>query len=82
MGGSSQAQGDEYEAQQAENAATIGRTQAADTSAEMTANLTDAVQRIRASQAGGGVEGNSPSVEAIVKVKSAPALNSVLETRF
>lgn len=65
MGGMSAAQGDEYEAQQAENAAEIGKTQAADTSAEMTANLTNAVQRIRATQASANVEGTSPSVEAI-----------------
>lgn len=66
LGGFSQAQGDEYEAQQAENAAEIGKTQAAQTSTEMTQDLDRQVQQIQAIRASAGVEDNSPTGEAIV----------------
>lgn len=66
FGGFSQAQGDEYEAQQAENAAEIGKTQAAQTSTFMTQDLDRQIQNIQAIRASAGVEDNSPTGEAIV----------------
>jgi hypothetical protein len=65
MGGSAQAQADAYQEQQAENAAVVGKTQAAQTSSNMTQSLTRQIQNIQAIRASAGVEGNSPTGEAI-----------------
>lgn len=65
MGGSAKAQGDEYEAGQAENAAVIGRTKASQTSTFMSQDLDRQIQNIQAIRASSGVEDNSPTGEAI-----------------
>jgi hypothetical protein len=66
LGGSAKAQGDEFEAQQAENAATIGKTQAAQTSTYMNQDLQRQIQNIQAVRASrGGEEDTSPTDEAI-----------------
>jgi hypothetical protein len=65
LGGSAKAQGDEFEAQQAENAATIGQTTAAQTSTYMNQDLQRQIQNIQAIRASSGVEDTSPTDEAI-----------------
>lgn len=66
FGGAARAQADTFLAQQAENAASIGKTQAAQTSAFMTQDLDRQIQNIQAIRASANVESDSPTGEAIV----------------
>lgn len=66
MGGTAGARGAEFEAQQADNAATIGRTQAAQTSTAMTYNLDRQIANIQAIRGAAGVEDTSPTGEAVI----------------
>jgi hypothetical protein len=64
-GGSKAAQGDQFEAQNAINAAQIGKTKAAETDTDMRRRLTSQLANINAIRAGAGLDPNSPTGAAI-----------------
>lgn len=64
-GASKAAQGDQFEAQNAENAAQIGQTKAAETDADMRRRLTSQLSNITAIRASAGLDPNSPTGAAI-----------------
>lgn len=64
-GASKAAQGDQFEAQNAANAAQIGETKAAETDANMRRRLTAQLSNINAIRAGAGLDPNSPTGAAI-----------------
>lgn len=65
FGASKAAQGDQFEAQNAENAAQIGQTKAAETDADMRRRLTSQLANITAIRAGAGLSPDSPTGAAI-----------------
>lgn len=64
-GASKAAQGDQFEAQNAVNAAQIGQTKAAETDANMRRRLTTQLANINAIRAGAGLDPSSPTGAAI-----------------
>jgi hypothetical protein len=64
-GASKAAQGDQFEAKNAANAAQIGQTKAAETDADMRRKLTSQLSNITAIRAGAGLDPNSPTGAAI-----------------
>ena len=65
LGGMTTAQGDMAEAQQAENAAEIGKTKAAETDTDMRRRLGSQLSNIMAVRASSGLNPNSPTGAAI-----------------
>jgi hypothetical protein len=64
-GGSKAAQGDQFEAQNAVNAAQIGQTKAAETDTDMRRRLVSQLANITAIRASAGLDPNSPTGAAI-----------------
>jgi hypothetical protein len=73
MGGEGQAKADEFQAQQLENAAQYGRTQAAQVGYNMTTNMTRMLGHIAAVRASLGSDVRSPSTWAVMGNQEAQA---------